>query len=76
VAATWVGEFAGSETVGWSIAGPSPACFLMDEEVMKGVSWHLRDYARSCGRPPTIAALRIRQSVRLESDGALAAGFR
>src|SRR5437016_10523183 len=33
---------AGSGTAGWSLAGPVPACFLMDEEVMIGVSWNLR----------------------------------
>src|SRR6266566_4935269 len=33
---------AGSGTAGWSLAGPVAACFLMDEEVMIGVSWNLR----------------------------------
>ena len=68
---------AGSGTVGWSLAGPAPACFLMDEEVMIGVSWHLRArFEVMCGvASPIIVVSRIRESARSESDVRLVAEF-
>src|SRR5712691_3884217 len=56
---------AGSGTAGWSLAGPVPACFLMDEEVMIGVSRTLERSLRSCAALRHIADYRRAADLRI-----------
>src|SRR2546422_4437194 len=55
----------GSGTAGRSLAGPVPACFLMDEEVMIGVSWRLRALLRLCAALPHMADYRRAADLRI-----------